>query len=171
MNSLDLTLPDAALPDERLEAWLDGDLPPAEAEAVAALVASDVAWAEAARTARHLRRVLAAAPPCAAPRGFTEAVLARVGARPDRAAASRGRRALPRWIRFAAPLVLACLVVIATRLPQHRSSGPSAQEVAEARRQVEYALALLSNIGAETGQKTAEALAPLAPLDTMGHRP
>ncbi|HYE59008.1 MAG TPA: hypothetical protein VD948_10905 [Rhodothermales bacterium] len=165
MNSLDL-LPDAALPDERLEAWLDGDLPPDEADTVAVLVASNPIWAEAADTARHLRRVLATAPPLKAPPGFAEAVLAQLGPRRDRATVSRTRRQVPRWVRFVAPLALAFLVVLSTRLP-HASTTPSPQEVAEARRQVEYALALLSDIGAKTGERTAEALAPLAALDTL----
>lgn len=167
MNLPDLHLPDAALPDERLEAWLDGDLPPDEADIVATLVASNALWAEAADTARHLRRTLADAPRHTAPPGFADAVLARLRARPDRAATPRRTRTVPRWLRFAAPLVLAFLVVLATRLP-HAATGPSPEEVAEARRQVEYALALLSDIGAKTGEHTAEALAPLAPLDTMG---
>lgn len=161
MNSPDLTLP-----DERLEAWLDGDLPPADADAVAALVATDAAWAEAAATARHLRRMLVTAPHHQAPPGFADGVLARIGARPDRAAAPPLRHRVARWARFAAPFVLAFLVVIATRWPQAQS-GPSAEEVAEARRQVEYTLALLSDIGARTGQQTAEALAPFAELDTL----
>jgi anti-sigma factor RsiW len=167
VNSPDLHLPDAALPDERLEAWLDGDLPPDEADAVATRVASDALWAEAADTARHLRRTLAAAPRHTAPPGFADAVLARLHHRPDRAAMPRRARTMPRWLRFAAPVVLAFLVVLATRLP-HASTAPSPEEVAEARRQVEYALGLLSNIGAKTGERTAEALAPLAPLDTLG---
>jgi len=158
--------PDPYLPDERLEAYLDNALPPEEAEAVAARITADPAWAEAADTARHLRRLLVTAPIRKAPQGFAEGVMARIGTRPDRAPVALRRRALTRWARFAAPLVLAVLVVVATRLPQTQR-GPSPEEVAEARRQVEYTLALLSDIGAKAGEHTAEALAPFAALDTL----
>ncbi len=170
MNLPDLTLPDPALPDERLEAWLDGALPEADAEAVAALVASDAAWGEAAATARRLRRMLVTAPVCPAPPGFEAAVLARIAAsparRPDVRAAAPHARPRMRWARIAAPLMLVLLVGLATWRP-FRPADPSAAEVAEARRQVEYTLALLSDIGAQAGQHTAASLAPFATLDTL----
>lgn len=43
---------------ERLSAWLDGELPPEQAEEVARLVETDPAWAEAYRRLKALDRVL-----------------------------------------------------------------------------------------------------------------
>jgi len=95
---------------EDLSAWLDGQLPPAEAERVERLVADAPAWQRAARQLRAAEAALEAyqAPTPAA--DLPERILRGV------AAAERRRR---RWVwagRVAAPLAAAAAILLAVLL-------------------------------------------------------
>jgi len=163
VNAPDL-LPD--LPDERLEAWLDHALPPDEARAVADRVATDAAWGDAADTALRLRAALAAAPLPTAPPDFRARVFAALppDAQPtsvhaDRPPTPRRRRR----VRLAAGAVFAAVVLAVglyvTRFqPEPRYSDA---DVAAARADVEWTLAYLNRLNAQTAAHVSDALPPL----------
>lgn len=175
-------------PDERLDAWLDGALPPDDARAVAERVAADPVWADAADAARLLRRTLADAPLPTAPDGFRARVLAALPdsavpasvlppvsapgapAAPARAAALRSAARLPappprrrRLARAGASLLatLALLVVgVYTTRPAPEPTY-SAEDVARARAEAEWTLAYLNRLNVQTAAQVADALPPL----------
>jgi hypothetical protein len=104
-----MPLPDVGL----IHAWLDGQLPPEDAERVERLVATDPAWAAAAAEARGLiaasSRILSAlddAPSGVLPAGSTT---------------FRSTRRLPWWTKAAAAIVL---VVGGSTLVLQRASAP-----------------------------------------------
>jgi len=102
------------LPDEgQIHAWLDGQLPPEEADRVERLVATDPAWAAAAAEARGLvaasSRILAALDDV--PRGVL----------PVAGTASRSARRLPWWTKAAAAIVV---IVGGSTLVLQRTPAP-----------------------------------------------
>ena len=111
---------------EDLSAYLDGELPPADAHRVEARLARDQAAAKDLRGLRATRELLRAVPPARAPRGLTDAVLAEAH---RRGLVGRTReRGL--WLgRFSAAAVLAlaaglgAIVLLATG-PARRSPPP-----------------------------------------------
>ena len=109
-------------PDEGLiHAWLDGQLPPEEAEQVEHLVATDPAWEAAAAEARGLvaasSRILAALDDV--PRGVL----------PVGGTVSRPTRRLPWWTKAAAAIVV---IVGGSTLVMQRASAPSVTAVPKA---------------------------------------
>lgn len=114
--------------DRDLQRLLDGELPPAEAEAwLASLDGPRRAEAERLRRLARAARALAAPTP---PPGFTQAVMARVRARPA------PRRRLWTWLRtprlspLAAVGATATAALLAFALPL-RGPGPSAAPAAD----------------------------------------
>jgi len=88
---------------EALSAWLDGELPAADADRVGGLVASDPAWGAAHRELAALDEALAAMPVPRPSRPLTERIVR----------AALRRRLAGRVVRIAAPLAAAAAVVIA----------------------------------------------------------
>lgn len=166
MNAPDLP-PD--LPDERLDAWLDDALPPDEARAVADRVAADPDWADAARAARTLRAALANAPLPTAPPDFRARVFAALPpdeTRPRAAHHQADRPPAPRRRRRAriAAGVAAALVLLVTGVYVTRPAPTpdyTAADVAAARADVEWTLAYLNRLNAQTAAHVSDALPPL----------
>ncbi|MHB1310971.1 MAG: hypothetical protein ACYC3L_03055 [Gemmatimonadaceae bacterium] len=110
------------LPDEGLiHAWLDGQLPPGEAERVERLVATDPAWAAAAAEARGLvaasSRILAALDDV--PRGVL----------PMGGSVARSTRRMPWWTKAAAAIVV---IVGGSTLVLQRAPAPTVAEMPRA---------------------------------------
>lgn len=161
--------PRPGAPDERLDAWLDGALDAPDADAVARLVATDAAWADAAEAAREIQHALASAPTCPAPDGFRARVVAEAARRAghDRPARTHARRGLrPVWRGAVAFALLVVAVLVAVRVERPLTArpaepAPTAAEVARAQREVAWTLAYLSRVGEKAGEGVrAEAFAP-----------
>jgi negative regulator of sigma E activity len=86
---------------ERLSAWMDGELEPTEAEAVARRVETDAAWAEAYRRLRALDRTLGLWDVPTPPADLADRVLAHARRRPEPVVLRVGR-----WILSAAAVML-----------------------------------------------------------------
>ncbi len=144
-------------PDERVERWLDGDLPPEEAEQVAAAVREDAAWARAAQTARHLRLALRATPAATAPPDFASGVM-RAVAHHEKAQRQAQRQSvrdtLRLWLRvpvWQPALALAVTLLVAVAL-WPRATPPTEAEVAASLEEVRWTLAYLSHTSQQTGE-------------------
>ncbi len=156
MPSPDLFL-DPHEPDERLERWLDGDLPPTEAAQVAHAVRHYEAWQQAERAARVLQSVLHRTPTPVAPPDFTRRVLREVTrheweARTQQPRVPLAERlvALLRVSHWQPALALAALVLVAVAF-WPRPPQPTEAEVAQSLEDVRWTLAYLSNTGEKAG--------------------
>ncbi len=144
--------------DARLEAYLDGDLPPAEHDAferAAFAPDAEAAWDAELFLARQIRDGLRALPQPACPPRLTDAVLARARhqARADRSQRLRAwiaRHWAAWWQPALAMTVLLALVLSATLV--ERAEPALSPEVARARAEVEWTLAYLSEVGRQTGR-------------------
>lgn len=155
--------------DERLEAYLDGDLPPEEAAVLDRVLATSPTWHEQADLARSIRSVLREAPALRCPPAVTETVLRtawndvqaassfdqRLGQAIDRV--SEGlRTAWAGWTRWMRPVAVTAALVGAVALagvlgaPEH-ASVPETQ-VAQAREEVAWTLAYVSQMGRRTAE-------------------
>jgi len=95
--AMGLTQPD----QERLSAWMDGELPPADAEAVARLVETDAAWSQAHRQLRSLDQTLGLWNVPTPPADLAERVLAHARRKPEHVVLRVGR-----WMLSAAAVML-----------------------------------------------------------------
>ncbi len=162
-DSLSPLLPDA--PDERLETWLDGDLPPHEAQRVAAAVAEHAAWARAARASLRVQNALHTTPAPKAPPAFAASVMRAIEQReatnaPQVSLWERLRAALrvPVW---QPALALATAVLVTVAVWSAPSPKPTAEEVAASVEDVKWTLAYLSHASEQTGLRVRdEVLAP-----------
>lgn len=153
-----MKLPDYSHPDwvdERLEAFLDGTLPPDEHAAVARVLAGDADGQDDLFLARRIRDTLRAWPEPSCPPHVTEAVLAqtRRAARDDRR--DRVQAALrARWTMLWQPaLAMAVLLLVVwTATLVGRPPEPSRAEVEQALAEVQWTLAYLSEVGRQTGR-------------------
>lgn len=163
-------------PDERLDAWLDDALTPDEARAVAARVANDPDWADAARAARRLRDALAAAPLPTAPPDFRARVFAALPPDAQRAEQPRAvrmdadRPPVPhrrRLVRIAAGMVAAVALFATGVYVTRPAPSPvyTSEDVADARADVEWTLAYLNRLNAQTAAHVSDALPALPQPD------
>ena len=151
---------DADWMDDRVEAYLDGALPPDEHIAFERQLRADAAWQAELRLARQVRRSLRGLPQPSCPPQVTQAVLAEAQHRRRAAQAARWDTWLERfrqqfWQPALAMGVLVLLVMTATLLgrppaPQHDP------EVAQALADVQWTLAYLSEVGRQTGEAVRE---------------
>ncbi len=162
-----MPLPDFPLdphaPDERLERWLDGDLPAGDAERVARAVAQFPAWARAARASRDVQAMLRATTTPAAPPDFARGVMDAI-ARHEQARRVPFARRLSAWWGAVAPsqkwvwqpaLALATLA-LALFVAWPRPQPPTAAQVAQAVDEVKWTLAFVSQTSAQTGQRVRD---------------
>lgn len=112
LSAKDEAMTDPIIDDETLYAWLDGELPEAEAKRVAALIAANPALGEKLEAQRQLQAQLRAAfgPIATAPMPAGISAVAREDARVAGLASARMKRVvpssgLPRWAGVAAALV------------------------------------------------------------------
>jgi len=89
------------LDQERLSAWMDGELSPAEAQAVARLVETDPDWTEAHRQLQSLNRVLEVWDVPAPAEDLADRVLAHARYKPEHVVLRVGR-----WVLSAAAVAL-----------------------------------------------------------------
>ncbi len=189
MNSPDATPPDDRMHDlrmndlrnqdewmdARVEAYVDGALPPAERAHFEHVLSTAPRWQRAADEARTVRHVLRALPLAPCPAHVTDDVLLRTRREqhvpeehvrahrapkrhvPDRKPLRRGRPHVG-WRPVAAMGVLAALVVCAALLgrpaaPPSYTQSYTEAEVETAREQVEWTLAYLAHVGQRTGEE------------------
>jgi hypothetical protein len=121
-------MPPCALTD-RLDAFLDGDLAPAETTAFEAHLAGCAACADEVVLARRLHAGLRALPPAPCPDDVFEGALARIAAlERDRPAMPMAARRTPRWRTLgvgAALLALLALTLLLARTPTEAPDAPA----------------------------------------------
>ena len=149
--------------DDRVEAFLDGDLPPEEAARFSAQRAAEPDWDAEVFLARRVRDGLRAFHQPVCPPDLTHAVLAAVRRvdRPGRWAQLRAWVDL-HWSTFLQPslgmALVAGLVVMASLFVQpEATTSPNAADVSSAEVQAaldeaKWALAYLSEVGRQTGR-------------------
>ena len=142
--------------DETLEAYLDGDLSPAEARRLEAFARIDAEAREDLHLARLVQHRLQALPPLVCPPDVTSAVFdyARRAAR--RGFVERIRSFLSaNWATVIRPSmavgILAAVVVVGTLntrpIPEPRQTAQTSEEVGKALDEAKWVLAYLSDIG------------------------
>ncbi|MFZ4584690.1 MAG: hypothetical protein ACOYNI_05615 [Acidimicrobiia bacterium] len=121
-------------PDDRVSAYLDGVLSAADADAVAALAASDPKWAAAIDDERAVRSALRSLPAAAPPPGFWTDVMASVRADEDSVTSLESRRRARHTYRWVGAGVAASVLLFvgALAVPNERSVRPSVSHLAEA---------------------------------------
>lgn len=159
-------------PDERLEAYLDGELSVEEAAEVEARLAGDARWRAELARARAVRDGLRALPRPACPPAVTAAVLAHARRETRRRPLTRLARAFGGvrridWRPALAMAVLAGLVVASALIDSgaRRSGTPHdgalaaipPAEVEAALEEARWALAYVSEVGRRTGRSVREA--------------
>lgn len=144
--------------DDRVEALVDGVLPPEEEERLLALVEAEVELREGLAVARRVSRGLHDLPQPACPPEVARSVLSEARRDQRRAAWVHVRETLlsswnPLWRPAIAVAALVVLVFSSTRIgtpPTERA--PTQAEVENAVAQAKWTLAFLSEVGRETGQ-------------------
>ena len=133
---------------ERIEAYIDGELTPVERGHLEAHVATCAACAAELQDARSLVKSLRALPPITCPDTVSQALQDRI----HQTRQDRWRTAAKKWC---APLAAAAvLALIAGRLlfdPEPAQPVFSPKEIAQARRQVEWTLAYLGDLNSRMG--------------------
>lgn len=127
---------------ELVEAYVDGDLGPAERARIAAHTAACPRCAAQVELAGRIRTQLGSLPRLDAPPGVIASIKAEAGA--DR----RGRTARPRWQRplWAALAAAVLLVAVAVSLLTPDPHTPSDAELARAADEARYALARVAQL-------------------------
>lgn len=161
--------PDIQWADDRLEAYLDGELSPDEAARVERVLDASPPLRAALGAAVRVQDELRLMPQPLAPRGFAEGVLAEVTRRREatlpgrlRLAASRAAQATSEALRatwrpsLAAAMLL--LLVLSGVLFGRSTPAPAAEsaEVRQATDEVKWVLAYLSQVGREAGAVVRE---------------
>lgn len=166
--------------DERIEAWLDGELPAEEARLLAAHLDGCAACAAAAEWARTVRDGLRGLPSHDAPPAAIERIKAAARERPRRGDvvpgpwSSRSRPGLGAFLALAAALVIALGLAfrlgpaapagtgdVRAEAPEHL--GPAATaEIERAESEVRLALALVGRYSRRAGDDVQRELADVA---------
>jgi anti-sigma factor RsiW len=162
-------IPDDAWIDERIEAFLDGDLPADDRAVFERAVAHDVRWHRHLDLAGHVRHELRRWPKPQASRSLTRAILRRSRRMEwsERVAhllapfAPHWRRA---WQPVAAVATVVLLAVVAiTSLRPARPPEPASVEVDRALSEVKWTLGYISRTGQQAGASLQRALDPARP--------
>lgn len=146
----------AACSPSTLDAYLDGLLDAEAARAFEAHAAECAGCASEIALAERIRATLRETPAEPCPDEVFDAALARIAAlERDRPALRPARLPRPSLVRRVALAAVLAVAVGLGVLPFFTAPEPpapySAEEVAEARRQIEYALGLVGDAGRETG--------------------
>lgn len=159
-----MSTPHSVWIDERLEAYLDGDLPDDEQAAMEQHLAADPSWEAEVRLARQVRDGLQAFPRPTCPDRVTRTVLAEARRR-QRADQLHRLRAWveQRWLNLWQPAlamsVLLLLVASALLLGQPPQPAPSVaeqDEVEQALDEVRWTLAYLSEVSQQAGSSVRD---------------
>ena len=155
--------PDVHWIDDRLEAFLDGELPEAERAVLDGALRADPAWQAELALARRIRTDLRALPTPACPPAVTEAVLRHARRRSpaawlERIAEAARRHVAGLWQPSLAMAVLVAVVVAAAFLGRPAPPAPNiaSAEVEQALDEVRWTLAYLSEVGRKTGRSVRE---------------
>lgn len=159
-----MSTPHSAWIDERLEAYLDGDLPDDEQAAVEQHLAADPSWEAEARLARQVRDALQALPQPTCPDRVTRTVLAEARRRQRATRLDRLRTWveevwLSLWQPALAMSVLLLLIASALLLgppPQPASSVAEQEDVQQALDEVRWTLAYLSEVSQQAGSSVRD---------------
>ena len=155
--------------DARVEAYLDGDLPAHERTVFERTLAENPVWEAEVLLAREVREALRTLPEPDCPSFVTDAVMARVQ-REARASAieqAQGwieQHILVLWRPALAMAVLVLLVVAGALIGRPPQPAPqyADAEVQQALDEVRWTLALLTEVGRQTGQSVKQ--------DVLGER-
>ncbi|MEW6752580.1 MAG: zf-HC2 domain-containing protein [Candidatus Latescibacterota bacterium] len=144
---------------ERLEPYLDGELPAAEASALQTHLHSCSACATELQRAERVLAGLRALPVCACPPHVAAAAWARLQALGSHQRRQRARDWLDGWLvphwRVAGAATVGLVLVLAAGY-QHTRAAARAREVARAQAQVEWTLAYVGELGRRTGLTVRE---------------
>ena len=133
---------------ERVEAYIDGELTPVEQGRIEAHAATCAACAAELEDARRLVGALRTLPSLTCPDAVSQALQNRI----HRTRQDRWRTAAKRWYKpLAAAAVLALIAGHLLFDPEPVSPAFSPKEIAQARRQVEWTLAYLGDLNSRMG--------------------
>lgn len=175
--------PDDAWLDTRVEAFVDGELPPDEQAAFERALADDDRWLDALAEAQHVRRGLKAHVPSPCPEALTQRILRAAAHTPRRPAPRKARAGRDRTASRRGPsrratalgaAVLTCVLAASAVLwPARRAPEPppldlamlhAEPDVQQALAEAKWTLAYLSDLGREAGTSVRRsAIVPLMP--------
>ena len=140
--------PPCSWTQERIEAYIDGELTPAEQDRLEAHAATCATCAAELEDARRLISALRTLPSLTCPNAVSQALQDRI----HQTRQDRWRTAAKRWY---APLAAAAVLVLIAGYhlfdPEPVPPAFSPKEVAQARRQVEWTLAYLGDLNSRMG--------------------
>jgi len=140
--------PPCSWTQERIEAYIDGELTPAEQDRLEAHAATCATCAAELEDARRLISALRTLPSLTCPNAVSQALQDRI----HQTRQDRWRTAAKRWYApLAAAAVLALIAGYHLFDPEPVPPAFSAKEVAQARRQVEWTLAYLGDLNSRMG--------------------
>ena len=156
-----MKLPDDNMPrwmEERVEAYLDGVLPPDEEARFEQLLDEDASWQGEVDLACRIQNELHALPEPSCPPRITHAILERANASPSPSIWKRMAawwNPQPFWQPALAAGLALVLVVLSALLirPVASPERPSQTEVKKAAAEVKWTLAYLAHVGKETSEK------------------
>ena len=135
---------------ERIEAYIDGELTPAEQGRLEDHAATCAACAAELEDARRLVGALRTLPSLTCPDAVSQALQTRIRQ-------ARGKREVRRWgWAYAAAAVLALIAGYHLFDPEPVPPAFSPQEITQARRQVEWTLAYLGDLNSRMGTRVRD---------------
>ncbi|MDZ4700502.1 MAG: hypothetical protein SH809_12415 [Rhodothermales bacterium] len=173
MNPIDDSRPTDAWIDERLEAFLDGDLPPEELARMERVLANDPTWHVRLTLATRIQAELRASFTPAVPAGLTRVILSRAR-RAHRAQVwgdwwrtglqtflARFRAAWQPALALTSIAALATFLYLAGGFNASRTAPATVPDVEQALAEVKWTLGYISKTGRKTGESVQSAIGPL----------
>jgi anti-sigma factor RsiW len=173
VNPFDDSRPTDAWIDERLEAFLDGELPTDERARMERTLAEDASWRVQLDLATRIHGELRATPTPAVPAGLTRAILSRTR-RAQRIQVwsdlwhngpatllARLRAAWQPALALTSVAALATFLYLAGGLDATRTAPQAAPDVEKALAEVKWTLGYISKTGRKTGESVQSAIGPL----------
>jgi len=163
--------------EDRIEAYLDGELPPDESALIETLIADEENWTSELLLAQHIRDELRALPEPTCPPAVTQAVITEVRRQARVAWKARFRLWADRWwIELWQPtlaMTLLALIIITSTIVGRQQpivrNEIDAAEVQHALAEAKWTLAYLSQIGKQTGQSVRHDVLEARIIEPMHH--
>ena len=163
--------------NDRIEAFLDGEVSPDESAVIEKMMADDACWSTELLLAQQVRDELRALPKPVCPASVTQAVFTETRRQARVAWKDRIRLWIDRWwVELWQPTLamslLALIIIMSTlvgRQSQVVQNGVEMAEVQQALAEAKWTLAYLSELGKQTGQSVRHEVLETRVVEPMHH--